>query len=70
MSVNTSRARLDGALKELCARWDEAKTLWDDPVSRTFEQRHLAWLEPKVRVAVDAMDKMQKTLAQIRRDCG
>jgi hypothetical protein len=34
MSLATSRARLQGALKELRAHWDQAKTKWDDPMSR------------------------------------
>ena len=70
MSLATSRARLQGALKELRARWDEAKAKWDDPMSREFEKRYLAPLEPTVRNTVSAMEKMDAILAQARRDCG
>jgi hypothetical protein len=76
MSLATSRARLQGALKELRAHWDqaktkwEAKTKWDDPMSREFEKRYLAPLEPMVRNTISAMDKMDGILAQARRDCG
>ena len=70
MSLTTSRARLQGALKELRARWDEAKAKWDDPMSREFEKRYLAPLEPVVRNTVSAMEKMDAILAQARRDCG
>ena len=70
MSLATSRARLQGALKELRAQWDQARTKWDDPMSREFEKRYLAPLEPIVRNTISAMDKMDAILAQARRDCG
>ncbi|MHC4429329.1 MAG: hypothetical protein ACYS0D_12135 [Planctomycetota bacterium] len=70
MSLATSRARLHGALKELRARWDQAKAKWDDPMSRDFEKRYLSPLEPRVRSTVTAMEKMDAILAQARRDCG
>ncbi len=70
MSLATSRARLPGALKELRAHWDQARTKWDDPMSREFEKRYLAPLEPMVRNTISAMDKMDTILAQARRDCG
>ena len=70
MSLATSRARLQGALKELRAHWDQARTKWDDPMSREFEKRYLAPLEPMVRNTISAMDKMDTILAQARRDCG
>ncbi len=70
MSLATSRGRLQGALKELRARWDQAKAKWDDPMSREFEKRYLAPLEPRVRSTLSAMEKMDSILAQARRDCG
>ncbi len=70
MSLATSRARLQGALKELRAHWDQARTKWDDPMSREFEKRYLAPLEPMVRNTISALDKMDTILAQARRDCG
>lgn len=70
MSLAASRTRLKGALKELMARWDQAKTEWDDPVSRDFEKRHLHDLEPKIRNTITAMEKMEAILARVRRDCG
>jgi hypothetical protein len=70
MSLATSRARLQGALKELRARWDEARARWDDPMSRDFEKRYLDPLEPTVRNTISAMEKMDAILAQARRDCG
>lgn len=69
MSLGTSRSRLKAALKELQVRWDEARTKWDDPQSREFESRYLAPMEPTIRNAMSAMEKMETTLARARRDC-
>ena len=69
MSLGSSRTRLMGALKELQVRWDRAKSTWDDPQSRDFESRHLVPLEPTIRHAVTAMEKMEAILARARREC-
>jgi hypothetical protein len=39
-------------------------------MSREFEKRYLAPLEPAVRSTMTAMEKMDGILAQVRRDCG
>ncbi len=70
MSLGSSRTRLKGALKELQIRWDQAKSRWDDPQSRDFEKQFLTTLEPRIRNALTAMEKMEATLARVRRDCG
>jgi hypothetical protein len=70
MSLATSRARLQGCIKELRFRWDETKAKWDDPMSREFEARYLNLLEPRIRTVMTAMEKMEAVLAQARRDCG
>ncbi len=70
MSLATSRARLQGALKELNIRWGEVRLKWNDPVSQDFEKRYVATLEPRVRNTLGAMEKMDAMLAQARRDCG
>jgi hypothetical protein len=69
MSLATSRARLQGALKDLRARWEQTKAKWDDPMSREFEKRYLAPLEPRVRNTLAAMEKMDSVLVQAKRDC-
>ncbi len=70
MSMGVSRARLKAAMKELLVHWDLVKTKWDDPVSADFEKKFLGTLDPKVRAAASAMEKMEGILAQVRRDCG
>jgi hypothetical protein len=69
VSLATSRARLQGAVKELLVQWEAAKAKWDDPMSREIEKRYLLPLEPRVRNTLAAMEKMEATLARARRDC-
>ncbi len=70
MSLQASRVRLEHALQELLVRWDEVKARWDDAMSRDFEERHLRPLEPRIRNAMAAMEKMAEKLDRARRDCG
>ncbi len=70
MSMGVSRARVTAAMKQLRVQWDLVKAKWDDPVSAEFHKKFLQTLEPKVRTAATAMEKMEGVLAQARHDCG
>jgi hypothetical protein len=69
MSLAVGRSKLVGSLKELMVKWDRTKEHWDDPMSRTLEERVLLPLEPKIRAAATAMEKMGEVLARARREC-
>ena len=70
MSLSTGKSKLGGSLKDLMLRWEKTKMVWDDPMSTELEQRVLEMLDPKVRAAISAMEKMGELLAKARRDCG
>ena len=70
MSLNSSRNRLSASLKGLMARWELAKSQWDDPMSQDFESTYLALLEPKLRNTLTAMEKLEAVLARARHECG
>ena len=70
MSLSVGRTRLMNSLKELRQRWDKAERLWDDPVSKEFEQEFIAPLEGNVRAAVAAMENMYVIVCQARKECG
>jgi hypothetical protein len=70
MSLASSRNRLSASLKELMARWEQARSQWDDPMSQDFEQQYLALLEPKLRNTLTAMEKLEAVLARARHECG
>ena len=69
MSLHVGKAKLVGSMKDLLVKWEETKHSWDDPVSRAMENSVIAPLEPKVRAAVVAMEKMSEVLAKARREC-
>jgi hypothetical protein len=69
MSLHTGRAKLVGSHKELMMKWDRTKEWWNDAMSRSLEERVLEPVEPKIRAAVSAMEKMGELLARARREC-
>jgi len=69
MSVGVSRAKLLGSLKELFQRWSRAREVWDDPAALHVQDSVLEPLEPRVRAAVTAMEKMNALLLRVRKDC-
>lgn len=69
MSLSVGRSKLTGAMKDLLMRWERAREQWDDPVSRDLELKVIQPLEPKVRAAATAMEKMAELLARARREC-
>jgi hypothetical protein len=69
MGIYEGRGSLAKALKQLDARWQEAKMSWDDSRSRDFEQRVLEPLHMDLRSAVSAMDQMAVLLTKIKSEC-
>ena len=69
MGVQEGSGRIGKAMKELLIQWEETKQVWDDPVSRSFEQRHLIPLQMDLKTATAAMGQMALLLDNIRREC-
>lgn len=69
MSIQSAENKLKQSLKELHLHWDNAAARWDDPISRKFHERRIAPIEPAVRSAAAAMEKMSELLAKARNDC-
>ena len=69
MGIHEGRGQLNKALKELTARWHEAKMSWDDVNAERMEKEYLQPLESDLKSAVGAMDHMAVLLNQIRREC-
>ena len=69
MSVTSSRAKMMGAMKDLMLRWDRCREGWDDEASRNIDEKIVQPLEPRVRAAVTAMEKMGQILIRARHDC-
>ena len=69
MSLTVGKTKLVQSLKDLMVRWEKTKANWDDPMSADLERTVLEPLEPKVRAAVTAMEKMGEMLARAKREC-
>jgi hypothetical protein len=70
MSLSVGRAKLLSAMKDLKLRWEKAKLNWDDPISQDVERTIVQAMEPRVRAAVSAMERVGEVVARARRDCG
>jgi hypothetical protein len=57
-------------MKELMGRWSETKVVWRDTKAEEFEKRYLAELVDSVNAAMVVLEKLDQTLAKIRKDCG
>ena len=57
-------------MQALNRRRAEAMAQWDDPISRSFDQRFLVPLEPRFQRAMDAIDRLSQILAEAERQCG
>ena len=69
MSISTGQVRLQDAFKVLKTKWRAAKIEWDDPMSRDFEEQHLAHLDMQVRAAISAMENVAELIRRARREC-
>ncbi len=63
------RHHLTVLTKDLLRYWKETRQFWQDRKAEDFERNYLKELEPSVRRAVDAMEKLEAIFAKVRRDC-
>jgi hypothetical protein len=67
-TVITGRARLLRAAKDLSQRWREVQEVWHDGQCVQFEKRVMAPLEADIRIAAQAMERLESLLAQAQSD--
>jgi len=67
--MSAGSAKLQHALKDLRAHWDETKSLWSDQVARDFEKNHLAPLEQQSSAAIRGMAQIAEVLSRVRHEC-
>ena len=67
--LTTPAARVRHALENLEALWQRSTGQWDDAVSRRFAEHQLEPMVPKVKIALDAIGRMQQLLTEVQRDC-
>jgi hypothetical protein len=69
MSVRTSGTRLAMLTKEITTKWKETREFWKDTKSAEFEARFMDELQGSVDNAVTVIDKLDKLISKIRKDC-
>jgi hypothetical protein len=69
MSLTSAAVDLNNALKTVTLAWDEARAVWNDPVSRDFEANQWVPLDSNTRAVIGAMDRLAPILARALRDC-
>ena len=70
MSLSTGSGKLNLALKELRARWEETRAYWNDPVSQAFDENHYTPLEMQVLATLRGIDRLARELDQAKKECG
>jgi len=69
MSAAASRARLAALTKDLSRRWKETREQWRDGKAQEFERVYMEELLASVNTAVGSLEKLDRTLSKIKRDC-
>ena len=69
MRLNASKSRLGAVSKELSRQWEATKVAWRDQKAIEFEQKYLLPLFESVDNAVTAIEKLDKVITKVRKDC-
>lgn len=70
MSIQSGRAVLESANKDLHIRWKRVGEYWNDSVRADFERSHLDPLDRKIKSALGSIEEIATLLARARRECG
>jgi len=69
MSLSVGSSKLNDALKELRARWEDTRARWQDEVAQDFEDHYWQPLEIQVQATLRALDQLTQELARARQEC-
>jgi hypothetical protein len=67
--LTSGSAKLHKAWKKLRLRWESMKPEWHDAVSREFEEKYLAPLEPHIDATLQQMRALSAAIAAAQHDC-
>jgi hypothetical protein len=67
--LESGSLKIRHALEALQENWQNTTDHWDDAVSRHFQEHHLDPIVPRVKIALDAMGRMQQLVDEIQKDC-
>jgi hypothetical protein len=67
--LTTPASRIRFAFENLESVWQKSADQWDDMVSQRFAERQLEPMIPKVKIALEAIGRMQQVMTEVQRDC-
>ena len=67
--LTSGASKLDLAMQSLVKTVRNAEDDWDDATYQRFQQQYIAALEPKVRMAIDAIHTLEQVLLGAERAC-
>jgi hypothetical protein len=67
--LSTGAGRIRHALENLETAWNESAPQWNDAVSHNFQERHLEPMLPRIKLALDAIGRMDLLINEVERDC-
>ncbi|MBS0208261.1 MAG: hypothetical protein JSS27_04840 [Planctomycetes bacterium] len=60
---------LSHSYRTLLARWDDTLDVWNDPVSKRFEEKHIEPLEPDVTGFLKAVNRLSQIMTKAVEEC-
>jgi len=69
MSMVSNRTRLATLTKILVNEWHNTKEHWQDKQALKFEKEYIDGLLHSVTNTIESIDKLDKVLTKIKRDC-
>ena len=67
--LTTGATHIRVALDDLAVAWQEVLADWDDAVSERFAEQYIDTLGPRVKPALDAIDRMAQLLDAVVKNC-
>lgn len=67
--LNSPVGRMRRASADLRDKWLETRVHWNDEQARTFEERFLQELAPRITMTVAAIQHLTELLHQAEREC-
>lgn len=69
MNLQSDKSILLKVSKDLAVSWAQAKDSWHDVKSQEFERNYLEPLQSNITMAVSVIEKLDKLLTKVRKDC-
>ena len=69
MSLSAGRYQLANAFKALKVEWESTEKVWRDQVRKDFSETYWDPLEARLASVLNAMDRLDQALAQMKQEC-